>query len=126
MILKGTKTATRRNWKKRMVRKGGVYKCKLQMLSKDYFAKIIVTKVYQQDLIDMSFEDIKKEGYETAEEFDEVFRKINKIKGHLDTDIRVWVIEFKVVEDNTSHKTRKMKKQRFIKAEKLSTSGKKE
>lgn len=97
MILNGTKTATRRAWKKPMVKEGGIYKAKLKMLSKDYFAKILVTKLYQQEIIDMSFEDVKKEGYNTAEEFDEIFKKINKIKGDLDTDIRVWVVEFEVI-----------------------------
>ena len=97
MILNGTKTATRRNWKKPMVKVGGIYKCKTKMLSKNYFAKIKVTKLYKQELIDMSFEDVKKEGYNTIEEFEEVFKKINKIKGYLDTDIIVSVIEFEVI-----------------------------
>lgn len=33
MILNGTKTATRRVWKKPMVKVGGIYKCKLKMFS---------------------------------------------------------------------------------------------
>ena len=40
MILSGTKTQTRRIWKRPMVKVGGIYKAKLKMMSKDYFAKI--------------------------------------------------------------------------------------
>jgi len=39
-ILNGTKTQTRRTWKRPHVRVGGVYKAKTQMLSKRYFARL--------------------------------------------------------------------------------------
>ena len=94
MILNGTKTATRRAWKKPMVKIGGIYKAKLQMLSKDYFTKIKVTKLFKQQLIDMDFKDIKKEGYNSLEDFKEVWIKIN---GFWDTDTEVYVIEFEVI-----------------------------
>jgi len=77
MILKGKKTATRRVWKKRMVKEGGVYKCKLKMLSKDYFAKIVVMEVYEEQLKDMDDEDAKSEGYKNMEAFKEIWIKIN-------------------------------------------------
>ena len=63
MILEGNKTATRRAWKKPMAKVGGVYKCKLAMLSKDYFAEIVVTKMYKQRIKKMTDNDAKKEGY---------------------------------------------------------------
>ena len=94
MILNGTKTATRRVWKKPMVKVGGIYKAKLQMLSKDYFAKIKVTKLYKQTIVDMSFDDLKKEGYDTIDEFKKIWIEIN---GFWNTDAIVDVIEFEVV-----------------------------
>jgi len=94
MILSGKKTATRRNWKRPMVKVGGIYKAKLKMLSKDYFAKIKVTKLFKQELIDMSFDDVRKEGYDNTDDFERVWREIN---GWWNTDVIVWVIEFEVV-----------------------------
>ena len=97
MILNGTKTATRRVWKKPMVKVGGIYKAKLKMLSKDYFAKIKVTKVYKQRIGSMFLEDYQKEGYTSRGKFIDVWVKIN---GSWREDLVVDVIEFEVVEDN--------------------------
>jgi len=97
MILKGTKTATRRAWKKPMVKVGGIYKAKLQMLSKDYFAKIKVTKIFEQSLVDMTYEDSKKEGYENFDDFIAIWKKING-EDSWNGDNVVTVIEFEVVE----------------------------
>lgn len=94
MILSGKKTATRRVWKRPMVKVGGIYKAKLKMLSRDYFAKIKVTKLYKQCLFQMSLEDVKKEGYDTRIEFREIWTKINK---SFDPITEVCVIEFEVV-----------------------------
>lgn len=94
MILKGTKTATRRVWKKPMVKVGGIYKCKLRMLSKNYFAKIKVTKLYKQKLMDMRDGDANKEGYPTVIKFKDIWVDINKEwLPYLEVD----VVEFKVV-----------------------------
>jgi len=97
MILNGTKTATRRIWKKPMVKTGGIYKCKTKMFSKEFFAKIKVTKIFKQQLVDMTFEDLKKEGYKTTEEFIGIWEKING-RGSFEGDIEVDVIEFKLEE----------------------------
>ena len=94
MILNGTKTATRRSWKKPMVKVGGIYKAKLKMLSKDYFAKIKVTKFFKQRLGDMDQEDVLKEGYKWNYEFMDIWKKIN---GIYDPVLEVDVIEFEVV-----------------------------
>ena len=94
MILKGTKTATRRVWKKPMVKEGGIYKAKLKMLSKDYFAKIKVTKVYKQRLGSMILEDYKKEGYNSRGKFIDIWKKIN---GSWREDLVVDVIEFEKI-----------------------------
>ena len=94
MILEGKKTATRRVWKKPMVKVGGIYKCKLKMLSKDYFAKIKVIKLFKQDLGDMSLTDVEKEGYTSYEEFNSIWKKIN---GEFKLTQNVDVIEFEVI-----------------------------
>ena len=94
MILNGTKTATRRIWKRPMVKIGGIYKAKLKMLSKEYFAKIQVTKLYKQCLYSMSDEDAKKEGYESIEEFKKIWIKIN---GVWNKGLNVDVIEFNLL-----------------------------
>ena len=94
MILQGTKTVTRRSWKKPMVKVDGIYKAKLQMLSKEYFAKIKVTKLYKQKLKNIMVRDIEKEGYSSLDEFVDIWKKINK---SWDGNTEVYVIEFEVV-----------------------------
>jgi len=96
MILNGTKTATRRNWKKPMVKVGGIYKCKLQMLSKEYFAKIKVIDLYKQELGCMTEEDANKEGYKSLFDFWEIWNKIN---GNWIEKQEVYVIEFKLIKE---------------------------
>ena len=93
-ILNRKKTATRRMWKRRMAKVGGIYKCKLAMMKKDYFAKIRVVSIYEQELKDMSKEDARKEGYDTLEEFKNVWIKIN---GRWVPDWKPTVIEFELV-----------------------------
>jgi hypothetical protein len=94
MIIHGTKTATRRVWKKPMVKVEGVYKAKLQMLSKDYFAKIKVIKLYKQKLCNMKNIDAIKEGYPNLKEFRNIWIKIN---GDFNPYSEVYVIEFEVL-----------------------------
>jgi hypothetical protein len=93
MIKKGTKTATRRIWKVPRVKLGGVYKCKTKMLSKDYFAKIRVQRLYSQKLSEMLDLDAKKEGYSDMASFKDIWIRING--GWLE-DQEVIVIEFEV------------------------------
>jgi hypothetical protein len=99
MILEGTKTATRRNWKKRMVmvRVGGIYKVKTKMLSKEYACTIRVLKLYKQRLGDMEHEDAVKEGYKNTHDFCRMWIKIN---GHWDSTNIVEVIEFEKVAES--------------------------
>ncbi len=96
MILNGTKTATRRAWKKPMVKVGNIYQAKLQMLSKEYFAKIKVTKLFKQELGEITEGDAIKEGYDCIMDFHEIWVKIN---GTWHDNQEVYVIEFEVVED---------------------------
>ena len=95
MIKKGVKTQTRRDWKKRMVKVGGVYKVKTKMLSKDYHCKIMVDNIRQELLKRISEEDAKKEGCKDVWEYFLVWSKINK---RWNGDLCVYVIDFHLVE----------------------------
>lgn len=95
MILSGTKTATRRVWKKPMVKVGGIYKCKTKMLDKKYFAKIEVNNLYKQKLGDMKEGDAKKEGYSSLKKFFSIWYEIN---GIVKFNQEIYVIEFKLIE----------------------------
>ena len=94
MILRRSKTATRRIWKKPRVKVGGIYKAKLKMISKDYFAKIKVEALYKQPLGRMDYVDALKEGYESLDDFKKIWKKIN---GSWDDKLVVDVIEFELV-----------------------------
>lgn len=94
MILAGRKTQTRRIWKTPRVKVGGIYKAKLKMMSKDYFAKIKVTKLFKQRLGDITLEECIKEGYDSKTKFISIWVKIN---GSWNEDLVVDVIEFEVV-----------------------------
>ncbi len=96
MILKGTKTVTRRIWKKPRVKIGGIYKAKLKMLSKEYFAKIKVINYCKKELGDMTDEDAQKEGYPDIMAFHDVWIKIN---GTWNDNQIVDVIEFQLVKN---------------------------
>ncbi|OPY24958.1 MAG: hypothetical protein A4E26_00073 [Methanobacterium sp. PtaU1.Bin097] len=93
MIKNGTKTQTRRNWKRRMVKPGGIYKVKTEMLSKDYHCKIKVTDVRKEMLYGLTVEDAQKEGYNSIEEYEKVWESIN---GSFD-NICVYVIDFELL-----------------------------
>jgi uncharacterized protein YqfB (UPF0267 family) len=95
MIRKGIKTQTRRNWKKRMVKPGGIYKVKTQMLSKDYHCTIKVKSCLKERLRDISAFDAMCEGNYTPHEFKEIWMKIN---GSWDRNMEVYVIDFECVE----------------------------
>lgn len=97
MILAGKKTATRRIWKKPMVKVGNIYKAKLKMLSKDYFAEIKITKLFKQKLYDMKKEDAIKEGYSNLKEFEKKWIEIN---GDWNGNQEVYVVEFELAEED--------------------------
>lgn len=92
MILNGRKTQTRRNWKRQMVKVDGIYKVKTQMLSKEYYCKIKVTKVWKQKLGKMRASIY--EGYDTLQEYIDIWTKIN---GSWNPEMEVYVIDFEVV-----------------------------
>jgi len=96
MILKGTKTATRRIWKRPRVKVGGVYKAKLKMISKEYFARIKVIEYYKQELGEMTEKDAVKEGYKSIMDFHDIWIKIN---GAWHDNQVVDVIEFELIKN---------------------------
>lgn len=94
MILDGRKTETRRIWKRRMVKKGGVYKAQTKAYSKEWFAKIEVVDVYLEALCDISVSSIYAEGYDDLQGFIDIWKAIN---GEWNPHQEVWVIQFKVI-----------------------------
>jgi len=94
-ILAGTKTQTRRIWKRKHANVGAVHLAKTKMLSKEYFAKLEILDVYQEDLLDISDEDAKAEGYLSRDEYLVAFCRINKLGlGDLD-NLMAWVVRFR-------------------------------
>jgi hypothetical protein len=98
LILNGTKTQTRRIWKRKRCNVGAVHLAKTEMLSKDYFAKLKILRVWQEELGEISESDAKAEGYASRKEYFAVFIEINKIEV-VKLDLVVWCVEFKKVEE---------------------------
>lgn len=96
MIKNETKTATRRNWKKPMVKVGGIYKVKTRMITKDYHCLIRVKKIYKEMLCCMTDQDAVKEGYSNLVKFARIWEKINK---KLDPNQIVTVVEFELFDN---------------------------
>lgn len=96
LILNGTKTQTRRLWKTSRARVGSIHKAKTKMLSKDYFAKIHILKVWQEQLGCISDSDAHKEGYPSRYAY---FKKFDKINGRTSLDRWLWVVEFELVKE---------------------------
>jgi len=94
IIKEGKKTQTRRKWKKCHIKAGDIQELKTRPIDKA-FAKAKIIRVYRQKLIDMSFNEIRKEGFENREKFIECWLKIY---GNWIPNEEVYVIEFKVIE----------------------------
>lgn len=74
-IIRGEKTMTRRTHK-RTFKVGGVYGIRSWFLEKPkHYVKI--TKKFRQRLDDITFEDVRKEGYKTLEDFKRAWMEIN-------------------------------------------------
>ena len=94
-ILAGTKTQTRRIWKRKHANVGAVHLAKTKMLSKEYFAKLEILAVWQEDILDITEEDARAEGYSGHDEYLAAFCRINKLGlGDLD-NLMVWVVRFR-------------------------------
>jgi len=96
-ILRGEKTQTRRVHLHTWII-GKVYPIKTHWLCKREEApgKIIILRKFRQKLGEISPEDVKKEGYNSLEEFR---REWEKLHGEWNPEQVVWVYEFKLVEN---------------------------
>jgi hypothetical protein len=65
-ILSGTKTQTRRFWKKARVKAGSIHLAKQKMISREYFARLEILEVYKEKLGSISEQDALAEGYPTV------------------------------------------------------------
>lgn len=92
MILNGRKTQTRRIGKKRW-RKHSIHQARLNFKDAP-FAKLKILDVYQEKLGEITQEDVYAEGYDTIEQYYDVFRKLN---GDIDLDAEIWVVKFKLL-----------------------------
>ncbi len=93
-ILDGSKTETRRLWKRCMVRVNGVYNAKTDFHNKSTFARIKITYVRRERLGSISTDGVRKEGCNSIEEFRKIWVDIY---GRWDPDMEVFVIGFRVV-----------------------------
>jgi len=94
LILSGRKTQTRRVWKKSRAKVGVVHKAKTALFSPDHFALIRITGLRRERLGDITLEDVRREGYDTLEEFKAVWVRINKT---WDPELEVYVVSFELV-----------------------------
>ncbi len=98
-ILDGSKTQTRRIWKKQRANVGSIHLAKTKMLSKEYFARLEILVVYQEHILNISEEDARAEGYPTRHAYLAAFCRINKMQYEDLKDLIVWVVKFRAVPD---------------------------
>jgi hypothetical protein len=65
-ILLGTKTQTRRFWKKARAKAGSIHLAKQKMISREYFARLEILDVYKERLGSISEQDALSEGYSSS------------------------------------------------------------
>ena len=94
-ILAGTKTKTRRIWKRQRVKEGSVQLAKTKMLSTEYFAKLRILGVKKRKLGQMIEAEAEREGYMSLTEYKAAWEKINGTSW--DPDQEVLVVSFEVV-----------------------------
>lgn len=108
LIKEGIKTQSRRLWidkktgklrEKPRCKVGSIHLAKTKMLSKEYFAKLPIERVWRELLGDISKKDAIAEGYKDGNDYLRAFFIINKIPlkaknmiPYLESD--VWCIEW--------------------------------
>ena len=97
-ILLNSKTQTRRVWKRRAVKEGGVYWAQTHRYkAESRFARIRVTSIKEWDGKQISLEDARKEGFDSVAEFWEGYLSLNE-KSLEDPTRKQYIIDFEVVE----------------------------
>lgn len=98
LILDGTKTETRRIWKKARVRVGSLQKAKTKLMSKDFFAILRITDVHREVFQSITEEGALAEGGYTRDayirKFFEINPKISKLTDGGKIPFNVWVVKF--------------------------------
>ena len=102
LIQLGIKTETRRVWKTRRAKKDSIHKAKTQMLSKDFFAKLLIKEVKYERLLDISEESAQNEGGYTKEQYLRLWDQINR-KSPAVVNPWIWVVKFQAKIDNFLH-----------------------
>ena len=93
-ILNGTKTETRRLWKRRLVKVGGVYKARTNFGNSSTFATIKIIYIKSEKLGAIDGYGIKKEGCRSLDEFKKIW--IDSY-GSWQPSAEVFVIGFQVI-----------------------------
>lgn len=93
-ILNGSKTETRRLWKRCMVKVNKIYDARTDFRNKSIFARIKIMYVRKEKLGSISDDGIRKEGCGSMEEFKKIWIDIY---GGWDPDTEVFVIGFHVI-----------------------------
>jgi len=93
-ILNGTKTETRRLWKRCLVKVGGTYKAKTNFRNSSAFATIMITYIRKERLGNIDAYGVEKEGCKSFDEF-----KQNWMDSYSSwqPDAQVFVIGFRLV-----------------------------
>lgn len=98
-ILSGRKVQTRRLGKRRW-NVGAIHACYTRPPfargGAEPFCRVRITGVRLESLWDLTMDGVHAEGYDTFEEFQDVWDAING-DGSFDSDPDVWVVEFEVV-----------------------------
>lgn len=97
MIKEGKKVETRRDWKRKQVKEGGVYPCQTEMFQPksecDTFIK--VRKVWKEQLSEINKQSAFREGHYTVDEFKELWEDINE---EWRPDNEIYAVNFRVEE----------------------------